>query len=444
MEAERGWASVGDDRIAYELSGVGPLDVVYWSGSYTNLDVLMEEPSFAHFIKRLSSFSRVIRFDKRGSGTSDPLPLDALPSWENTVEDLAAVLDEVGSDRPAIISVHDAGPTAMLFAAIYPQRVSALVLGNTTSRFLVADDYPQGTPPEAADLIVQMLNQNWGTERLAASAVPSMAGDEAFAHWYAKFQRSSCSPKAVAAYTQHLFQLDVRDALASIQAPTLVMHRSQHAFFGIEQGRYLADRIPNAKFTELPGGDILLYTEGSDKILNEIEEFLTGAGHQAEPDRSLATVLFTDMVGSTERATQMGDRRWRELLERFETTSRNHVSRFGGRLVEMTGDGALATFETPGQALRCAFALHRGVAPHGVKIRAGVHTGEIENRGAQIGGIAVHLAARVLSKADAEEVVCTRTVKDLVAGSGFSFESRGHHPLKGLDEEWELFSAQPK
>lgn len=435
---------MGDDRIAYEVSGEGPLDLVYWSGSYSNLDVIMEEPSFAHFIKRLSSFSSVIRFDKRGSGTSDPLPLDALPSWENSVEDLVAVLDAVGSDRAAIISVHDAGPTAMLFAAIYPHRVSALVLGNTTARFLVADDYPQGTSREVADMIVQMVNQDWGTEQLATRFAPSMAGDEAFARWYAKFQRSSCSPRAVATYIQHLFELDVRDALASIQAPTLVMHRSEHAFASIEQGRYLADQIPNAKFTELSGGDTVLFTEGSDRILDTIEEFLTGAGHQAEPDRSLATVLFTDMVGSTERATQMGDRRWRELLERFENTSRSHVSGFGGRLVGMTGDGALATFDTPGQGLRCAFALHRGVSQHGVKIRAGLHTGEIENRGEEIGGIAVHLAARVLSEAEADEVICTRTVKDLVAGSGFFFESRGHHHLKGLDEEWELFSAQPK
>ena len=438
------YAKLGESHIAYQVFGEGPIDFLNCLGSASSVDLIWENPLAARFLTRLASIARVITFDRRGSGASDPVPLDALPTWEDWTEDLTVVLDAVGSERAAIRATVDAGPLAMLFAATYPERVSGLVLHNTTARYTAAPDYPIGMPSEQVDAIIAMIETGWGTEEFVAVGFPSLMDDPEFVRYVAKYFRSAATPRTAAAHFRYMFGLDARAVLPLIQAPTLVEHVSENPLLPIEHGRYLAENIAGARFVEIPGADLspLVDARTADLLLDHVAEFVTGTRPISEPERVLATVLFTDVIGSTERAAELGDRRWKELLDRMDRVVHGEIERAGGRLVKTTGDGHLATFDGPGKAIRCARALIDGVKSLGVQIRAGLHTGEIELRGTDVGGIAVHIGARVASAAGPSEVLVSRTVTDLVAGSGIDFEDRGKHALKGVPGEWRLFAVR--
>jgi class 3 adenylate cyclase len=443
MQPETRYARLDGDRIAYQVLGEGPPDLVLARRSYSHIDIAWEDPGTTLFLRRLASFCRLILFDRRGTGPSDALPPDPLPPWESYAEELAAVLDEVGSQRAAIMAHLDAGPTALLFAATRPERTSALVLVHTSARFAAASDYPIGGTPAQVEEALASFNRLWGSDELAARLVPSRAGDARFLGWFAKFQRASARPKDAQVFLRAMAEVDVRPVLPLVQAPTLVLHRRDFRLVPIAQGRYLAERIAGARLLELPGSDVDLTWETPELALDAVQEFLTGVRRSVEPSRVLATVLFTDIVGSTQRAARLGDRRWRELLEVHDELGRRLVEQFGGQLVKTTGDGLLATFDGPGRAIRCAAALGDELAGIGLQIRAGVHTGEIELRDGDVGGIAVHIAARVMAAAAPGELLTSSTVRDLVVGSDIAMTDRGPHPLKGLDGSWQLYAASP-
>jgi class 3 adenylate cyclase len=440
VQPETKYARLGHDRIAYQVLGQGPPDLVLTLNSFGHVDVGWEEPGYALFLRTLASFSRVILFDRRGTGASDPLPLGSLPPWESYGEDLVAVLDEVGSEQAAIMAQLDASPMAIFFAGTRPERTSALILANASAKYTAADDYPIGVPGEVAEALVAQLDQLWGTEAMVLQ-VPSRADDQRFRRWIAKAQRTVGSPRVVQAYMRAMFEVDARPILPLIHAPTLVLHRSNVQFIPVEHGRYLAEHIPGAKLIELPGVEGPLVWEMPELALDRVQEFLTGVGRVPEPTRVLSTVLFTDIVGSTERAAALGDRRWREVLNVHDELARRLVEEFGGRLVKTTGDGILATFDGPGRAIRCAAALRDELAGVGVRIRAGLHTGEVELRDEDVGGIAVHIAARVMAAAAPGETLTSRTVQDLVVGSDIVLVDRGAHPLKGVAGPWQLYAV---
>ena len=437
MDPETRYASFGGDQIAYQVLGEGP-DLVMLTGTLTHVDLRWQEPLHAHFLRRLASFSRLILLDPRGSGASDPIPLDPLPTWEDEVDDLQAVLDVVGSERAAIFACGDSGPMAMVFAATHPDRVHALAVANTTARYLVADDYPFGLSAERVDENMRRITELWGSEDAVLLAVPSKAHDPEFRRWYARYERAAARPRELASYMPMAHTLDVRDVLPSILCPTLVLHR-RDVWIRIDHGRYIAERIPGARFVELPGADMPLPTEHPEVSLGLVAELVTGSRSAAEADRVLATVLFTDIVGSTERAAAIGDRAWRDLLERYHGTVRREIARFRGRPIDTAGDGVFASFDGPARAIRCATEMGRAVRTLGLELRTGVHTGECEIAGDKIAGIAVHVGARVMSHAGPGETVVSSTVKDLVAGSGIEFADHGTHTLKGVPGEWRLF-----
>ena len=441
MQSETKYTRLGRDRIAYQVFGTGPLSLVMISGSFGHVDTVWEDAAAGLFLRTLASFSQVIRFDRRGTGASDPLPLDQLPPWESHAEELAVVLDEVGSDRVALLAQLDGGPLALFFAATRPERTSALVLSNTTARFMAADDYPIGIPRRVAEALVVQVEQAWGTEQLVSMQVPSRAHDQRFRRWAAKLARSIASPSTVEAYLQAMFQIDARPFLPLIQAPTLILHRRDFQLLPIEHGRYLAEKIPGARLVELPGADAPLMWETPQLTLDLIEEFLTGTRRPAEPSRVLATVLFTDIVASTEQAGRLGDRRWRELLAVHDEAAVRVVEEFQGQLIKTTGDGILATFDGPGRGIRCAAAFRNELRGIGLQIRAGMHTGEVELRDGDVGGIAVHIAARVMAAAGSGEILISRTVRDLVVGAYITVEDRGPHALKGIEDSWQLFAV---
>jgi class 3 adenylate cyclase len=441
VQSETKYTRLGRDRIAYQAFGAGPPSLVMISGSFGHVDTIWEDAAAALFLRTLASFSQVIRFDRRGTGASDPVPLEHLPPWESHAEELAAVLDEVSSERVALMAQLDGGPLALFFAATRPERASALVLSNTTARFAAADDYPIGIPREVAQALVAHVEQAWGTEALAAMQIPSRADDPRFRRWSAKLQRAMASPSAVQAYLRAIFEIDVRALLPLIQAPTLILHRRNVQLPPIEHGRYLAEHISGAKLVELPGADGPLMWETPELALDLIEEFLGGVRRTAEPTRVLATVLFTDIVSSTERASRLGDRRWRELLDVHDELARRLVEEFGGQLVKATGDGILATFDGPGRGIRCATALRDELRSIGLQIRAGLHTGEVELRDGDVGGVAVHIGARVMAAAGPGEILASRTVRDLVIGSDIALDHRGTQALKGLEGDWQLFAV---
>lgn len=434
------FAYLGGDRIVYQVVGEGSIDLVVTNGSFSNIDMIWEDAAAAQVLRRFASFSRLILFDRRGAGGSDPLPLDAPPNWESWMDDLRAVMDAAGSERAAILGAIDGNYLAIPFAATYPERTVALVLINGTAKYVVDDDYPEGSPREAAEQLVNLVVDNWGTEQLAAMTYADRANDERFVRWYAKYLRASSSPRSARTFTYQLLSADIRPLLPLIQAPTLVMHRTGYMFVPIEQGRYMASRIPGARFVELSGRGNVFFLN-PDELADQVEEFLTGVRRGPEPDRALATVLFTDIVRSTDRAAELGDRRWRDVLDAHDATVRGHLDRFRGRLINTTGDGMLATFDSPGRAIRFAMELQERLSEIGLEIRTGLHTGEIELRDAgDIGGIAVHIAARIMNEAGPREVLVSRTVKDLVAGSTFTFEDRGIRLLKGIPDDWQLFA----
>jgi class 3 adenylate cyclase len=438
---ETKYARLGGDRIAYQVLGAGPPDLVLARRSYGHIDIAWEDPGIALFLRTLASFCRVILFDRRGTGPSDPLPLDPLPPWESYAEELAAVLDEVGCQRAAIMAELDAGPTALLFAGTRPERTSALVLVHTSAKFAAGGDYPIGAAAEAVEAVVARFDQLWGSEAMAAMLVPSRAGDARFRRWFAKWQRASVSPRVAQMLMRAMAEVDVRPVLPLVQAPTLILHRRGFGLVPIAHGRYLAEHIAGAKLVELPGSDVDLSWETPELALDDIQEFLTGLRGSVQPSRVLATVLFTDIVGSTERAARLGDRRWRQLLEVHDELAGRLVEQFQGQLIKTTGDGILATFDGPGRAIRCAAALGEELGGIGLQLRAGLHTGEIELRDGDVGGIAVHIAARVMAAAGPGEILTSRTVRDLVVGSDIALDDRGTQPLKGVEGAWQLFAA---
>jgi class 3 adenylate cyclase len=438
-QPETRYARLHGDRIAYQVLGQGPPDLVFTMGSFSHVDVAWEDPQIALFLRRLASFSRLLRFDRRGTGASDPLPPDPLPPWEAYAEELDAVMDAAGMERAALLTAGpEAGPMALFFAGTRPERTGALVIADATARYLVADDYPIGVAPEVAEAMVARATEQWGTE--ANVEAGSRARDERFLRWSARLQRAIASPRVVQAYLRALLDVDVRPILPQIQAPTLVLQHTEFGFLPVTHGRYLAEHIPGARLLEVPG-DLPLLWELPDQVLEAIEEFLTGADRPALSARVLATVLFTDIVGSTGRAAELGDRRWRELLQVHDDLAARLVDRWGGRLVKSTGDGILATFDGPGHAVGCAAALRGELRGIDIDIRAGLHAGEVELRDGDVGGIAVHIAARVMAAAGPGEVLVSRTVRDLVTGSDTALEDRGDHRLRGVEGSWRLFAV---
>jgi class 3 adenylate cyclase len=440
VQPETRYAWLGQDRIAYQVLGEGPPDLVMTGAE--SIDIAWEDPGVALFLRSLASFSRLILFDRRGTGASDPSPPDPLPPWESHAEELAVVLDEVGSERAAILAEIDTTPAGIFFAATRPQRTSALILVHASAKYVASDDYPIGIPREAAEALVAQVDQLWGTDAMAAMYVPSRAGDERFRRWWAKALRTGASPRAAArALLRTVLEVDLRPLLPLIQAPTLVLHRRDFHIPPVEHARFLVEHIPDARLLELPGADMSVIWDTPEVALDMVEEFLTGVRPIPEPKRVLATVLFTDIVGSTEQATRLGDRRWRELLNVHDELARRLIEEFGGQLIKTTGDGILATFDGPGRGIRCAAALRDELRSIGLQIRVGLHTGEVELRDGDVGGVAVHIAARVMAAASPGEVVTSRTVRDLIFGSDIAVEDRGEHALKGIDGSWQLYAV---
>jgi pimeloyl-ACP methyl ester carboxylesterase len=433
------YARSDDLSIAYQVVGQGAIDLVFVMGWVSHLDYFWQEPSFARFLQRLASFSRLILFDKRGTGLSDRVQLDELPTLEQRMDDVRAVMDAVGSERAALMGISEGGPMCLLFAATYPERTAALIMIGAYARRIWAEDYPFGD--KQYDEFVEDVRENWGGPVGLEARAPTLLHDERFRTWWATYLRMSASPGAAYALTRMTGEIDVRQALPTISSPTLIVHRLGDRSLPVEGARYMADRIQGAKLVELTGDDHLPFVGDQEEVLDEVEEFLTGVRGRPEPNRVLATVLFTDIVGSTEIAARVGDRRWRDLLDTHNEAVRHQVDRWGGREVEPRGDGVFASFDGPARAIRCACAIRDNIRTRGLEIRAGLHTGECELVGEKLEGIAVHTGARVAALAGPGEVLVSRTVKDLVAGSGIVFEERGVHSLKGVPGEWQLFAV---
>ncbi len=436
---ETRYARSGDVNIAYQVVGDGPRDLVLVPGWVSNLDVFWEEPSMERFLQRLASFSRLILFDKRGTGLSDRV--SDMPHLETRMDDVRAVMDAVRSTRAALLGYSEGGPMCALFAATYPERTTALIMIGSFARRLWAPDYPCGATREEWDRFVDQSVREWGGPVGLEPRAPSVAGDARFKEWWARLLRSGASPGANRALLTMNCEIDVRPVLPAIRVPTLIVHNVGERAIPVEMGRYMAERIHGVKYVELPGQDHLPWVGNADQILDEVEEFLTGVRRGAEPDRVLATVMFTDIVDATRKATELGDRRWRDLLDAHHATVREQLAKFRGREIDTAGDGFLAAFDGPARAVRTAAAIADGVKTLGLDIRAGLHTGECEVMGPKLGGIAVHIGARIAALAKASEVLVSSTVKDLVAGSGLRFEDRGTHALKGVPGEWHLFAV---
>ena len=440
MTAETRYANSGGVSIAYQVLGEGALDLVVVPGWVSNLEVAWEEPAVEAFYRRLASFSRLILFDKRGTGLSDRVT--DLPSLEVRMDDVRAVLDSVGSQRAALCGWSEGGPMCALFAATYPQRTSALIMVGSYSRMLAAPGYEFGRTLEERDALLGEIERAWGGPVGIEARAPSRRDDEHFRQWWARFLRSSASPAAAAALLRMNSQVDIRDVLPSIRVPALILHSANDLALRVEASRYLAERIAGAKYIELHGVDHLPYLSDSENITNAIEEFLTGVRHHEVDDRVLATVMFTDIVGATETAARLGDKAWRALLTRHHDAVRSELQRYRGREIDTAGDSFFAAFDGPARAVRCACAVGDAVRPLGIELRAGVHTGECEVMGDKYGGIAVHIGVRIAACAAAGEVPVSRTVRDLVSGSGLVFDDRGVQPLKGVPGEWPLFAVQ--
>ena len=439
---ETRYAKSGDVNIAYQVVGDGPFDLIHVPPFVSNLELQWEYPAERRYFERLASFCRLIMFDKRGTGLSDPV---AVATLEERMDDVRAVMDAAGSQRAAVFGSSEGGALSVLFTATYPERVSALVLYGAYPRMAWAPDYPDGIPEEIQALTVQHFQENWGRGHGGGSPLhvftPDRVDDPAWRKAYGRWERLSASPGAAVAILQMVFQIDVRHLLSVIRVPTLVVYRTADMAHAAGS-RYLGAHIPGAKVVELPGNDYFPYLGDQDAILDEVEEFLTGVRPVHAPDRALVTVLFTDIVSSTERAAALGDDAWTRTLDRHDALVAHEVERHRGREINTTGDGMLATFDGPARAVRCAQAICEEVQSLGIEVRAGLHTGEIELRGADIGGIAVHIGQRVSALAGPGEVLVSSTVKDLVAGSGITFADRGCHVLKGVPDEWRVFAVE--
>ena len=439
--SETRYARSGDLSIAYQVVGDGPFDLVYVPGWVSNIELMWEEPGLARFLERLASFSRLILFDKRGTGLSDPVPTDGLPTLEERMDDVRAVMDAVGSERAALLGHSEGGNMCVLFTATYPERTTALLLVGSYAKRLRSQDYPWAPTVEQRTREIEETESTWGSPEAFRALAPSKAGDQAFQRWIGRYLRQSASPKAAAALMRMNTQIDVRDVLPTIGVPTLLIYRTDDADVQVDEGRYIAERIPGSRFVELPGIDHLMWTGDTDALLDEIEGFLTGVRRGPDPDRVLATVLFTDVVGSTETANRVGDRAWRSLLDRHHQVIRRELERWRGREIDTAGDGFLATFDGPARGIRCAVAATEGVRELGLQIRSGLHTGEVEIADGTVRGIAVHSGSRVSGLARPGEVLVSRTVADLVAGSGIELVERGEHELKGVPGTWLVYAV---
>jgi len=443
MEApETRYARSGEYSIAYQVVGEGEVDLVYMPGFASHLEVFWEQPAYSRFLHRLASFSRLIMIDRLGTGLSDRLPTDKTSTLEQRMDDIQAVMDTVGVERAALLGWSEGVMPCATFAATYPERSAALVMYGGMPRALEDDDYEFGVTEELFNAWVDTVQDLWGHSGAALRFwASSVAEDPAAQEWFRRFTRLAASPGAAVSLFKSIKETDIRDVLPAIGVPTLIIHRTEDSLVPVEHSRYMAQRIPGAKLVEFPGEDHLWWFGDQDVIVDEVQEFLTGARAAPEHDRVLATVLFTDIVGSTERAAELGDRRWRELLASHEAIVRRELARHRGSEVKTTGDGFLATFDGPARAISCARAIADAVRPLGIEIRAGLHTGECEVMDGDVGGIAVHTGARVSAEAGPSEVLVSSTVRDLVAGSGIEFEDRGSRDLKGVPGEWRLYAV---
>jgi len=437
MEAPIRYAKSGDVHIAYRVFGDGPRDIVLIPGTISHVELLWELPINEHLLKRLTAFARVIVFDKRGQGLSDRVAEQTL---EERSGDVRAVMDAAGSERATIYGWSEGGPMCLMFAATYPERTAALVLYGT---FASMSAEPWGVTRERLDLFLGELDKRWGQGVLGLLNVPSRRGDQAFLERFARIERAAASPGSVLSLIRANYEVDVRHLLPAIRVPTLILHRAGDELVPVRTGRYLAEQIPGATYAEIPGTDhFVVDPETQDIIADQIEEFITGERRRLEPDRVLATVMFTDIVASTQRVAEMGDGRWRELRGSWHAMMRRELAAFRGREVDTAGDGLLATFDGPARAIRCACSVRERVHALGLQVRTGLHTGECELAGDGVVGIAVHIGARVAALAGPDEVLVSSTVRDLVAGSGLQFVDRGTHRLKGVPDDWRLFVVQ--
>jgi len=438
MSGEINYARSGEVHIAYRVFGDGPRDLVLIPGTLSHAEIYWEFPLNQYLLKRFTTFARVIVFDKRGQGLSDRVGEQTL---EERIGDVRAVMDAAGSARATIFGWSEGGPMSLMFSATYPERTSALVLCGS---FASVKAEPWSFSPDQWSEFLRRVESGWGQGVLVPINAPSRRDDKEFLQWFARLERASASPGAILALLRANFEIDVRHVLATIQAPTLILHRVGDKTIPVEAGRYLAQHIRGAKYVELPGEDHLLQAFDQatlDLLIDEMEEFITGARSGPEPDRVLVTVMFTDIVGSTERAVAVGDRRWRELLDGYVGVARRQLERFRGREIDVAGDGLFAVFDGPARAIRCACAIRDAVHQLGLEVRAGLHTGECEVAGSKVSGIAVHTGARIAAAARPQEVLASGTVRDLVAGSGIQFDDRGSHVLKGVPGDWRLFAV---
>ena len=440
MQPKTRYAKSGAVSIAYQVFGEGPRDVVFVPGFVSNVEFYWEVPGLARIFERLASFSRVVLWDKRGTGLSDPV--DHVPTLDERVDDLVAVMNTVGSERPAFFGVSEGGPMSLLFAASHPERTAALVLYGSSPKFSSSPDWDWGWTADEITEILDVIERDWGDAALLSRFGPSLTDNEAVQHAWGRYQRAGASPAMARAVLDAVTKLDCREVLSAISAPTLILHPTGDRVASVMAARYMAERIPGAQMVEFPSDDHMLLMLDPDAIVDEIEQFLTGVRHEPESNRILATVMFTDIVGSTVRAAELGDRRWRDLLATHHAAVRRELKRFDGREVKTTGDGFLVTFAAPSRAIACACAVRDAVHQYGIDVRVGLHTGECEIMGDDIGGLAVHTAARVAADADPGEVLVSSTVKDLVAGARISFVDRGTHQLKGVPGEWRLFAVR--
>jgi class 3 adenylate cyclase len=438
------YARSGDTNIAYTVTGAGSFDVIFVPGFVSNVELDWGDPLRAAFLSRLASFSRLIMLDKRGTGLSDRA--SAVPDLETRMDDIRAVMDAAGSERAALFGLADGGSLAIVFAATYPERTGALVLYATLPRYVRSPDFPWAPSREEAEREIAELEGRWGTPELASEWLEGHDGPAA--EDLAALMRRSASPGAAAALARMNLEIDVRHLLGAVRVPTLVLHRTGQHGIDVRGGRFLAERISGARFIELEGSESLPYLGDSEGVLGEIERFLTdlwegGGWEESEPDRILATVLFSDIVGSSEKAASLGDRAWRELLETHHELVRGQLVHYRGKEVDTAGDGFFASFDGPARAIRCVCAIVDVLRELGLEVRVGLHTGECELLDGRVAGIAVHTGARVASLAEPGEVLVSSTVKDLVAGSGIEFKDRGEHQLKGISEAWRLFAVVP-
>ena len=438
------YAQAGKYAIAYQMIGDGPLDLVFVDQWFSNVDTMWEFRPLAELLAKLGRFSRVIVFDKRGTGLSDPVAIDDLPTVEEWIDDLRAVLDHAGSTRSALMTGVGASLMALVFAATYPDRTTSLVMVDPFARAQWAADNPWGYRIDQLEGDLDRVRANWGTRSGTMGLLaPELLANRELAQRFMRYERQSASPGMARAMIGWMYDVDVRHVLSTIRVPTLVLHHREAKRIAIEHGRDVAARVPGARLIELAGSANYTWAGDTGPMLAEIQAFVTGDRPILEPDRVLATVLFTDIVESTRMAREIGDTRWRELLATHDRLARAVVERYRGRVVKSTGDGLLATFDGPARAVLAAASMRSELRGLGLRMRAGLHTGEIQITGSDIAGIAVHIAARISGLAGTDEILASGTVRDLVAGSGIVFEARGPRRLKGIDDEWRVFAAEP-